>query len=534
MATEVKIGKFTLESLTTGMYADSRVIYREYIQNATDAIDEAVKKGLIKKEENRIDVNVNRKNRSISIKDNGTGIQAADAVNYLVDIGDSVKHHQESRGFRGIGRLGGTSYCDRLIFRTSAANEDVGTQIVWDCSKLRELLKPGEYEDYDLQKVVSEVVTTQSYSEIKESHYFEVVLEGVSENFKNLLDVKEISNYLAETAPVPFNHQKFIYASEIVDKLKENGKEHEEYNIFINDDPNPIFKAYKTWFKVKNTKDYIKELEFFHESDSEGNLMFLGWIAQTNWLGQIDKSDQMIRGIRVRKKNILIGNERTLDKLFSESRFNIWCIGEIYVFSNVIPNARRDDFEENEQYWQLEEKLVPIIRSIQKYPREFSKRRNEMKTVDKAKVEVEKIESEIMEGITSGAKKKELFNKVDTLIKKVKKTVRKTKTKLPVEDDGSKQEVVKETGNKEAEKVLKKLRQIENKIINNQKYRIDDLSSAYSKDVKRAIRIVFDTIDTHCSCSNSSDLISNIIAQLNKSVSGKVNENVKGKQESRS
>ena len=34
-----KIGKNVLENLTQAMYSDSRIIYREYIQNSTDQID---------------------------------------------------------------------------------------------------------------------------------------------------------------------------------------------------------------------------------------------------------------------------------------------------------------------------------------------------------------------------------------------------------------------------------------------------------------------------------------------------------------
>ena len=42
------IGKHTLESLTSGMYSDPFVIYREYIQNSADSIDEAIETGLLK------------------------------------------------------------------------------------------------------------------------------------------------------------------------------------------------------------------------------------------------------------------------------------------------------------------------------------------------------------------------------------------------------------------------------------------------------------------------------------------------------
>ena len=43
-------GKNILENLTTGMYSDSRVMYREYVQNSCDAIDAAVTTGIIARE----------------------------------------------------------------------------------------------------------------------------------------------------------------------------------------------------------------------------------------------------------------------------------------------------------------------------------------------------------------------------------------------------------------------------------------------------------------------------------------------------
>ena len=41
-----RIGKFAIDSLTSSMYEDWRSIYREYIQNAADQIDEAVEQHL--------------------------------------------------------------------------------------------------------------------------------------------------------------------------------------------------------------------------------------------------------------------------------------------------------------------------------------------------------------------------------------------------------------------------------------------------------------------------------------------------------
>lgn len=48
--TTPQIGKDVIESLTLGMYEDCRFIYREYIQNAADAVDKAIDCALLQKE----------------------------------------------------------------------------------------------------------------------------------------------------------------------------------------------------------------------------------------------------------------------------------------------------------------------------------------------------------------------------------------------------------------------------------------------------------------------------------------------------
>ena len=70
----VQVGKYTLESLTTGMYSDPKIVYREYIQNSVDALENAVSLGLLEPQSMRIDIVVNAEESFISIKDNGTGI----------------------------------------------------------------------------------------------------------------------------------------------------------------------------------------------------------------------------------------------------------------------------------------------------------------------------------------------------------------------------------------------------------------------------------------------------------------------------
>ena len=124
----VQVGKYTLESLTTGMYSDPKIVYREYIQNSVDSLEMAVDAGLLESQSMRIDIIVDSEASSISIRDNGMGIPFSEAKETLMNVGNSKKRHSNNRGFRGIGRLGGMSYCDTLVFTTSAETEKKKTK----------------------------------------------------------------------------------------------------------------------------------------------------------------------------------------------------------------------------------------------------------------------------------------------------------------------------------------------------------------------------------------------------------------------
>ena len=120
---ELTIGKYTLESLTNGMYASPLDLYREYIQNASDQIDFARKEGLLVKGKELIDIQLDARERTITITDNATGIPSAKFKEVLTNIADSDKQIGEAKGFRGIGRLCGLAYCRELVFSSKAPGE---------------------------------------------------------------------------------------------------------------------------------------------------------------------------------------------------------------------------------------------------------------------------------------------------------------------------------------------------------------------------------------------------------------------------
>ena len=131
-----------------------------------------------------------------------------------MNVGISRKRHSNNRGFRGIGRLGGMSYCDTLIFTTSAEKEPQKTIVTFDCKKLRNLLIPGQYEDMTLSDVLNEVTTVSLEPEKSEKHYFLVEMNNVS-GFSDLLDVDAVRSYISQVAPLPYQSRHFIYASQL-------------------------------------------------------------------------------------------------------------------------------------------------------------------------------------------------------------------------------------------------------------------------------------------------------------------------------
>src|SRR5580700_10989212 len=73
------VGKDILEVLSSAMYVDPLAIYREYIQNAADAIDEARRTSILTSSQNgTVEIHIDIDKRTVVIRDNGTGIASAD------------------------------------------------------------------------------------------------------------------------------------------------------------------------------------------------------------------------------------------------------------------------------------------------------------------------------------------------------------------------------------------------------------------------------------------------------------------------
>ena len=183
------------------------MIFREYIQNACDSIDKAVKSGLISKDESQIDINIELQARNITIKDNGTGIKSCEFERVLGNIADSDKKAGIDKGFRGIGRLCGLAYCEKLIFTAKFQGENVISKLICNAKVMRELISSNLREKKRTAlEVLNEInsFTTEKTKDI-DSHYFIVELVGINNENTDLLNFKNVKDYLSFNAPLLYS-----------------------------------------------------------------------------------------------------------------------------------------------------------------------------------------------------------------------------------------------------------------------------------------------------------------------------------------
>ena len=257
---EYVFGANILENLTTGMYQDSKIIYREYIQNACDQIDKAIKSGLIEQNEGVINIWLDLAERNIKIEDNVTGIQANKFQATLSDIANSDKKITSSKGFRGIGRLCGLAYCKKLIFKSKASGENIISILCCDAEKMRKLLEDNNIlKKYTATDVLSEIYefSSEQTNDIQ-AHWFTVELVDINATNEDLLDFDSVKNYLSFTAPVQYQNT-FIFRNKIYKHAQEINCPIDEYNIFLNGEQ--IFKKYVTHFMNSESVEGLSNLK---------------------------------------------------------------------------------------------------------------------------------------------------------------------------------------------------------------------------------------------------------------------------------
>lgn len=363
---DIVVGKDVLELVAGAMYSDPLTVYREYIQNAADAIDEARDAGLLGPGKTpHVQISFDHANRSVRVRDIGVGVSNADFVQRLTAIGASGKRGTKQRGFRGVGRLSGLGYCQELVFRSRAKGDVKIKELSWDGRALREKLRDPAFTGGldDLIRTIARV-TTQSDDGTFPAHFFEVEMKKVVRIRNDLLmNEEEIRSYLSHVSPVPFD-PGFKFGAEIRTWLADQGLS-QPINIELNDDRGLVYhRINHSLASGKQANVDFSGVEFRTLKNSAGEVLAFGWLLEHGYLGAMPRGSRQ-GGIRLRTRDVQVGDANVLAPLFVEQRFGSWAVGELHVaHPKIVPNGRRDEFEHSATYTELQDELKRLTTEI--------------------------------------------------------------------------------------------------------------------------------------------------------------------------
>ena len=361
-------GGFILETLTIGMYGEARNAIREYIQNGFDSILRARESGVLTANSGQIVVTMADDKKSLTIRDDGAGLPVKSATATLTRVGASTKTHARNAGFRGIGRLAGIVFCDRLTFATKAKGEREQTMVVFDAKGMRAAMSPTKGSAASAEEVMTAFVRSFKQPNMNVAqHFFEVRIEGLRDAPTECTSPKAMRDFLSQVAPVPYP-PTFPYQRQLENASVETGINVEEIDISVvsGERKDAIYKLYGNEYEFDGRMIELTDCDI--KTSPTGR-----WWA---WIGKKEESgaysDPRVRGLRVRVRNIQIDGTDIFRGIFHENaqshaRFQDYFVGEIFVRPTaLVPNARRDGFEEDSSWRSVRKELRAVAKSLGK------------------------------------------------------------------------------------------------------------------------------------------------------------------------
>lgn len=323
------------ESLTAGLYPNRREILREYIQNAYDAIVAARDVGILDAQLIRVQTDGN----NLYIHDEGIGMDAEVMEEYRY-FGYSRKRIERDVGFRGIGKLAGLAVADTMVVVSKRKDSPYVYRYKCEARKMLEAVRKAKErgENIPLEDLIEEYSSINQSLGASDQHFTTVELYGIRDDEGHLTNAEQVMSYLANVAPVPFNHERFQHALAIQEKLKSYLPRYEPVQLLVNG--KPVYKPY--------TDDAPLEDLHFIEVPGQVGPRAICWYLAHKHARQI--SPENPRGLAYRCKGFAVGDETLVrNTIFSAGRAGMvyWYAGEIHILDpGMIPSASRTEFED--------------------------------------------------------------------------------------------------------------------------------------------------------------------------------------------
>lgn len=383
------MGLRLLETLTSALYEDPIVFFREYVQNSADAFTRHPVTNA------RIDIKIDKRNKKIVFLDNGYGIPKKDFIDKMTSIGKSDKSKAiDQIGFRGIGRLAAMPFCKELIFKNKVENEEEIQVFSWDGEKYNTLLSQSETDD--LESAIEQITqkSVLKYEGNISDHFFKVELVSYRTEIEELVNGKDFKQKLSRLLPLKyadsFEAKKAIHNH--YKKFMGESLEKYEFDVYLDDDQ--LYKPYSETHILES--DIVFWDLSFDQLSEEVPAEKIGVLWFTFNRKVSSNPADSPRGIFVRSKNMLLGNEYAIADSVSKGNNDYvttyreltqtlnGVYGELLIDTQRLSdNARRDWFKIDLNSNQLRVILTDYLKKLTTYRRDASAAFNDKKAESK-------------------------------------------------------------------------------------------------------------------------------------------------------
>lgn len=385
----IGMGLRLLETLTSALYEDPIVFFREYVQNSADAFTRHPVTNA------RIDIKIDKKNKKIVFLDNGYGIPKKDFIDKMTSIGKSDKSKAiDQIGFRGIGRLAAMPFCKELIFKNKVENEEEIQVFSWDGEKYNTLLSQSETDD--LESAIEQITQKSilKYEGNISDHFFKVELVSYRTEIEELVNGKDFKQNLCRLLPLKyadsFEAKKSIHSH--YEKFMGESLEKYEFDVYL--DNEQLYKPYSEAHILES--DVVFWDLSFEQLSEEVPAEKIGVLWFTFNRKVSSNPANSPRGIFVRSKNMLLGNEYAIADSVSKGNNDYvttyreltqtlnGVYGELLIDTQRLSdNARRDWFKIDLNSNQLRVILTDYLKKLTTYRRDASAAFNDKKAESK-------------------------------------------------------------------------------------------------------------------------------------------------------
>jgi molecular chaperone HtpG len=355
--------------LADDLYPRKLEIVREYIQNASDALDAFSRVADYLEDGSTPQMKVSVQGRSLLIFDNGIGMDE-EAIQKLKRIAYSEKREGQEAGYKGIGRLAGIAVANKLLISSTSYGDPKLHKFEFRARALHDGL--SENRRKGIQEPATTVInrhTTVSALDVDPAdHYTIVELREIDERYPELLDPVQLREFIGDIGPVGFAPD-FTYGQRISDHLSKHVPDYSPKVIWLataSGDRAQVYRPYTDSMALAEPEF----IEIYGPGDAQ-RLLGYCWCATKgkDMLGKVRSSGgkftvegstsvskKRLAGLVYKLFGFSVGDRSLpLRTLWSKDYTRpLWFTGEIHIVDKgVKPTTDRSDFIDNEARRQL-------------------------------------------------------------------------------------------------------------------------------------------------------------------------------------